>query len=178
MTQSTLMTLQEALSGKEMPPEIREMQTLVEVGFWGFDAQWQRGAIVVHRELAEETAAIFAEIAAARFPIEKVVPVSRYDWSDDLSMEDNNSSGFNYRLAVGKTDLSQHAWGRAIDINPRQNPYLRDELVLPPGAVYNPSVPGTLLENGPVVLAFEKRGWTWGGRWTTRKDWHHFEKPL
>jgi hypothetical protein len=170
------MTLQEALSGKEIPEEIRALQTLVEVEHWGFDQQWHRGALVVHRELADEVAAIFAEIAAARFPIEKVLPVAHYHWSDDLSMADNNSSAFNYRLAVGKPNLSQHSWGRAIDINPRLNPYLRGELVLPPGAIYDPQVPGTLLENGPVVRAFESRGWTWGGRWTTLKDWHHFEK--
>jgi hypothetical protein len=170
------MTLQEALTGKEIPDEIRALQVLVEVEHWGFDQQWHRGALVVHRELAEEVAAIFAEIAAARFPIEKVLPVAHYNWSDDLSMVDNNSSAFNYRLAVGKPNLSQHAWGRAVDINPRLNPYIRGELVLPPGAIYDPQVPGTLLENGPVVRAFEARGWTWGGRWTTLKDWHHFEK--
>lgn len=91
-------------------------------------------------------------------------------------MADNNSSAFNYRTAVGKTNLSRHAFGRAIDINPVQNPYVKGGLVLPPGAVYDTGVRGTLLPDGVVVQAFEKRGWTWGGRWTTLKDWHHFEK--
>ena len=40
-----------------------------------------------------------------------------------------------------------------------------------------PAAPGTLLETGPVVAAFESRGFIWGGRWETLKDWHHFEKP-
>jgi hypothetical protein len=170
------MNLEEALRGKDIPLEIRELQTLVEVEHWGFDAQWHRGILVVHRELAAEVSAIFAELALARFPIEKVRPVSHYDWSDDLSMADNNSSAFNYRLAVGKPKMSQHSWGRAVDINPRLNPYLRDDLVLPPDATYDPQVPGTIVEDGPVVHAFESRGWTWGGRWTNLKDYHHFEK--
>jgi len=67
---------------------------------------------------------------------------------------------------VGKSKLSYHSWGRAIDINPVQNPYIRGEVVLPPGAVRDAERPGTLLADGAVVAAFESRGWTWGGRWT------------
>jgi hypothetical protein len=106
-----------------------------------------------------------------------MLPVVIYDWSDDASMAANNSSAFNYRLAVGKTRLSQHSFGRAIDINPMQNPYIKGDVILPPGSVYDATVSGTLLPEGPVVTAFEKRGWVWGGRWTSLLDWHHFEKP-
>lgn len=171
------MTLEEALSGKEIPLTIRETLTLLNIEYCGFDEQQHNGQIVIHRELKNEVRKIFEEILLARFPIEKLVPVVAYDWSDDDSMADNNSSAFNYRRAVGKLRLSQHAYGRAIDINPRQNPYIKDLLVLPPKATYNMSERGTLLGAGPAVAAFEKRGWIWGGRWTTLKDWHHFAKP-
>lgn len=171
------MTLREALSGKEIPPDMEQNLVLLDLTYWGFDAAWHTGQIVVHRDLSEEVRAIFEEIAMARFPIRKIQPVAAYDWSDDASMSDDNSSGFNYRLALGKTSLSQHAYGRAIDINPLCNPYIKGDLVLPANSIYDPDAPGTLLADGPVVAAFEKRGWTWGGRWTTLKDWHHFEKP-
>jgi hypothetical protein len=171
------MTLSEALAGKQIPADIRESLVLINVEYWGFDGIRHGGQLVVHCDLADEVREIFQEIAAARFPIAKMIPVVAYAWSDDATMADNNSSAFNYRLAVGKTHLSQHSYGRAIDINPVQNPYVKGDLVLPPGAIYDPTVPGTLLAHGPVVAAFEKRGWVWGGRWTTLFDWHHFEKP-
>ncbi|MDF2441332.1 MAG: hypothetical protein JWN98_2316 [Abditibacteriota bacterium] len=171
-----MMTLEEALAGKEMPLEIRQNQALLDLPYWGFDGEMHQGQLVIQRELAAEVQAIFAEIAQLRFPIAKMVPVVAYAWSDDDSMADNNSSAFNYRFAQGKPKLSYHAYGRAIDINPVQNPYIKGELVLPPGAVYNPEARGTLLGDGPVVAVFEKRGWTWGGRWQRLSDWHHFEK--
>jgi hypothetical protein len=91
-------------------------------------------------------------------------------------MEDNNSSAFNYRNIVGGENLSQHAYGRAIDINPRQNPYIKGDIILPQNAVYATDVPGTIISDGPVVEAFVKHGWDWGGNWQRLKDWQHFEK--
>jgi hypothetical protein len=172
------MTLEEALHNSPAPPEILATQVLLDLEFLGFDGQLQVGQLVAHRDLALEIRAIFAEILAAHFPIFSLIPVVAFNWSDDFSMAHNNSSAFNYRLKVGKTALSAHASGCAIDINPFQNPYISGDLVLPPNAVYDAKIPGTLAENGAVVRAFESRGWIWGGRWTTLKDWHHFEKPL
>ena len=171
------MNLETALGPQEIPPEIREILVLLNLEYSGFDGKLQIGQLIVHRQLEEEVRAIFREISAAQFPIEKMQPVSVYDYSDDASMADNNSSAFNYRRAVGKSQLSQHAFGRAIDINPLQNPYVKGDLILPPNGIYNPNARGTLREDGAVVQAFEKRGWIWGGRWTSLKDWHHFEKP-
>ena len=169
-------TLDAAIAGQEIPTEIREDLALLNIEHWGFDDQPHSGQLIIHRALAHEVTEIFQEIAAVRFPIAKMVPVTIYNWSDDASMADNNSSGFNYRHAVGKPQLSQHAYGRAIDMNPAQNPYVKGEQILPPGALYNPAARGVLLAEGPVIAAFERRGWTWGGRWSTLKDWHHFEK--
>jgi peptidoglycan L-alanyl-D-glutamate endopeptidase CwlK len=170
------MTWQEALRGRAIPHAIQSTLVLLDVEYRGFDAWLHRGQIIVHHELSEDVTAIFFELCAMRFPIEKVIPVARYGWSDDASMADNNSSGFNYRLAVGLPHLSQHALGRAIDINPCLNPYLKGALILPPNAVYDCSRPGTLCANDLAVEAFTTRGWTWGGDWTHLKDWQHFEK--
>jgi hypothetical protein len=93
-------------------------------------------------------------------------------------MEANNTSAFNFRFKTGsRTELSKHAGGRAIDINPVQNPYIKGELVLPKSSEYDPEAEGTLCEDHPVVRTFLKLGWEWGGNWTSRKDYQHFEKP-
>jgi len=176
MSIKTYTTLAEALTGKDIPESVKETLNLIDVEYWSFENHRGIGQLVVHRDLAVEVKTIFAEIAAGRFPIEKIIPVGAYDWSDDASMEGNNSSAFNYRNIVGGENLSQHAFGRAIDINPRQNPYVKGDIVLPPKAVYAPDVPGTITPGDVVVEAFLKRGWDWGGNWQRLKDWQHFEK--
>lgn len=170
------MTLEQALTGKDIPRDIEKNLVLVNVEYWSFDGREHTGQLVIHEDLAEEVKAIFADIKEARFPIEKMTPISKYAWSDEDSMADNNSSSFNYRSVQGWSRLSEHAYGRAIDINPRLNPYVKDGFSLPAGAIYSPEVPGTITSDGPVVAAFRKHGWKWGGRWRKLKDWQHFEK--
>lgn len=170
------------LHGSLAPPSILATLQVLAVYFIGFDDILHCGQIVVARELEKEVLDIFSELCALRFPIEKVIPLARFNWSDDESMNANNSSGFNYRAIVGGENLSYHATGRAIDINPRQNPYIKPNsdspnLILPPNAVYNPHQKGTLTAHSEAVRVFESRGWEWGGRWTTRFDYHHFQKP-
>lgn len=170
------MTLAQSLQTSAAPPQILSNQTLLDVPFVDFEGEERVGQIVVARDVADDVAAIFAEIYG--FPIAQITPLVSFNWRDDASMEANNCSGFNYRAKVGKSELSAHALGRAVDINPRQNPYVKGELILPAGAIYDETAVGTLLPNGIVVRAFEKRGWEWGGRWTRLLDYHHFEKAL
>ena len=170
------MTLAEALKNSAAPPAILANQTLLDVPFLDFFGEERVGQLVVARGVADDVAAILAEIYG--FPIAQIIPVSYFGWSDDASMEANNCSGFNYRVKVGKTELSAHALGRAVDLNPRCNPYINGDLVLPKGAIYDETAVGTVLAQGIVVRAFERRGWQWGGRWTSLLDYHHFEKPV
>ena len=93
-------------------------------------------------------------------------------------MEANNTSAFNYRPVTGGTRLSNHAYGRAIDINTFLNPYIKGDIVLPHGARYDPNIEGTFTSENPIVKTFIQLGWQWGGDWTDLKDYQHFEKPL
>lgn len=172
----TFMTLEEALEGSPAPPEVLATQTLLSIPFVDFAGETQVGQLVVHRDLAVEVVELFRLLFVERFALARMMPIVAFGWSDDLSMEANNCSAFNYRVKVGKSELSAHALGRALDINPRQNPYIRGELVLPEGAVYDAEVAGTLTPDSIAVRFLESRGWVWGGRWTTLKDFHHFEK--
>jgi peptidoglycan L-alanyl-D-glutamate endopeptidase CwlK len=182
----SLMSEADAFDGlsPECPDDIRESQSIVEVCHVAFDGLVHRGQVVVHRDLAADIRAVFDVALRMRFPIASVIPIShprfRKDgrWNDDLSMEANNTSGFNYRAVTGGSRLSNHARGRAIDINPTLNPYVKEASVLPPGARYDPDAPGTFTPDHPVVRAFLQRGWEWGGMWTSLKDYQHFERPL
>lgn len=171
------LTLQQALQGKKFPRSIRDDLVLVEVPYLGYDGRDHRGQLVIHRDLEDDVRAIFAELRALDFPLEKIVPVARYDWSDGDSMADNNTSAFNYRVVSGRGGLSQHALGRAIDINPLCNPCLRDGMTFPKNAKWDKNAQGTVV-TGPIVQAFTRRGWRWGGDWrrTNITDYQHFEK--
>jgi hypothetical protein len=152
----------------------------VTASHWGFDGAVHTGEIIVNADLAGEVAAIFRDLYAQGFPIERMLPVEHYAGDDDATMADNDSSGFNCRPVTGGTAWSNHAYGRAIDINPIQNPYVRGSTVLPPaGRSYlDRSTAGTgkILAGSGVVDAFGARGWTWGGNWTSPRDYMHFER--
>jgi len=142
------------------------------------DNTTHHGQLVVHKEVAEDVKEIFEIIRQIHFPIEKVVPICEYKWSDEKSMQDNNSSGFNYRFISGSKILSKHASGLAIDINPKQNPYIKNGITSPAGSVYDIDAEGTITSDSPIVAEFKKRGWTWGGDWKSLKDYQHFQKNL
>lgn len=176
------MTFAEAVQNMPMPApkNILESLELVKVLYFSFDGKLHQGQILVRRDLVEEVQGFFRLAREHRFPIYSVIPISspRFDWSDDKSMEANNSSGFNYRFIAGTDVFSKHAYGRAIDINPRLNPYVRDGVSLPAGAVYEPGKPGVFTSNSPLVVYLKKHGWVWGGDWVSPRpqDNHHFQK--
>ncbi|MCX5710623.1 MAG: M15 family metallopeptidase, partial [Candidatus Omnitrophica bacterium] len=178
------MSLSSALR-KYSPPEFKKRQRLIDVLYYSFDGKIHKGQLVIDERLVPDIREVFKVALNTRFPIKSVIPIShdRFyrngKWnSDDQSMMANNTSAFNYRTATGARSLSNHAYGFAIDINPVQNPYIKRNRVLPPGAVYNTSRPGTLYEGSPVVKTFKRLDWTWGGNWKSLKDYQHFEKVL
>jgi len=181
------MTDKEAFDGlnPQCPREIRERQKIVTVKYYSSDNTIHQGQLVIDGELEEDIKTVFEVSLQEHFPIHSVIPTSdnrfRKDgrWDDDLSMEANNTSAFNYRVVTGSSGrLSKHAYGRAIDINPFQNPYIKGATILPEGSKYDPTDDGTLTPDHPVVRAFLRLGWEWGGNWTSLKDYQHFEKPL
>jgi hypothetical protein len=170
------MSLDEAVAGTKAPAEVVEQLELIDVPFVDFDGTAQTGQLVVNRALAAEIKDIFAAIAKLKFPIEKIVPAVKYDWVDERTMADNNTSAFNYRLISGTNTPSLHGLGRAIDINPRINPYFGRLGVEPAGAVYDTGARGALVDGHPVVKLFLDRGWTWLGHRPEFPDYQHFQK--
>ena len=121
---------------------------------------------------------VFERLFERRFPIRRVRLVDRYDADDRASMRHDNTSAFNCRYVSGTTTWSQHAYGRAIDINPVENPYVVGSRVSPRrGRAYldrSDVRPGMVVRRGVVWRAFRRIGWGWGGGWSTAKDYQHF----
>lgn len=155
----------------------------IQISHWGFDEEVHIGELIVNAHVAEEVVEIFRELFAAKYPIEKMKLIDEYGADDNLSMMDNNSSAFCYREVAGsKGKLSKHSYGLAIDINPVQNPYIKENIILPSiGEEYlhrEEFRTGMIVEGDICYDAFTSRGWTWGGNWNTLKDYQHFEYNL
>jgi len=154
--------------------------TLLKLSFINMKGETKIGELVVDKNLSEEVVDIFEEIYNCKFPIEKMITIDYYNCNDDKSMEDNNTSAFNYRMVSGSRKLSDHSYGRAIDINPLLNPYIRKRDIQPKnGEKYvdrTQNEKGMIHQEDCVVKAFKSRGWQWGGDWKYSKDYQHFYK--
>lgn len=170
---------------KNCPVPLKDLRYL-NIKHLGFDGNDKIGELIVHKSVASNVIKIFDELYDIKYPIYKMKLVSDYKADDWLSIEANNSSAFNCRPITGKKNKwSKHAYGKAIDINPIENPYIskkgyishKDSLkyrtrkheikTLKDNAI--------LLKKDKAVKIFEKYGWKWGGDWITIKDYQHFE---
>ncbi|GAA3243167.1 M15 family metallopeptidase [Dactylosporangium siamense] len=153
---------------------------LLRLSYVDFDGTAKVGELVVHRAIADATVRVFAKLYAARFPIRGMQAIEAYDGSDDASMAADNTSAFNCRNVPNTKHWSNHAYGRAIDINTVENPYLPGKQIMPPaGKDYldrRTVRPGMIVAGDAVVTAFKAEGFTWGGSWRTGVDYQHFEK--
>ena len=151
---------------------------------WDYDDQPHQGELVCNRLIADKLLAIFRELYQAHYPIQRIRLADEYDANDELQMRDNNTSCFCYRNVSGSKNLSKHARGLAIDINPLYNPYIRyrkdgSQIIEPANAkpYANRSKQYRYkIEKGDLChQLFLKYGFTWGGSWRTMKDYQHFE---
>ncbi len=152
----------------------------VTVSFRGFDGLPHTGELIVAARGADDVAAVFGELYRADFPIEEMRVVEPAELTAPPTGDDNNTTAFVCRPAVGLTRWSAHALGLAVDVNPFQNPYSKGDLVLPElASAYldrDRDRPGMIFDGGPVVAAFARIGWKWGGHWTSPVDRHHFSQ--
>jgi hypothetical protein len=160
------------------PVPIRELR-LVRVAYWGFDRERHLGRMVVHARWARAIVRVFGRLYDAGFPIRRMRLVDHYGANDRRSMADDNTSAFNCRWRAGVCCVwSQHAYGRAIDLNPVENPFLWFGGVSPPaGAEFVDRTQRRkgMIHHGDVVWsAFRSQGWEWGGDWSGEKDYQHF----
>jgi D-alanyl-D-alanine carboxypeptidase len=151
--------------------------------YHGFDRQTHRGQIVVNQTVAAPLATVFAKLYRLGFPIRDgsfaaIYGPHRHPNGDVTASFECRNAAASPCTGTGRTHhWSMHAFGEAVDLDPRENPYVgcgmtRDKTALSylkrsrhrPGMV-------TLA----VRQAFASIGWGWGGSWTgSTKDYMHF----
>ena len=158
----------------------------VRLAFWGFDGRRHTGELLVHADAADDMVRVFGQLYAARFPIEEMRITRAEEIDAEPTGDGNNTGAFTCRPVHGTTNWAQHAYGRAVDVNPFQNPYIKppaaegvpgDMLIPELAAVYldrSRAAPGMIRPDDAVVRAFASVGWQWGGNWTKAKDYMHF----
>lgn len=160
------------------PVSIRDLR-VIKVSFHGFDGERHRGRVVVNKDASDALVYAFRAMWANHFKIRRMRLVDHYGASDHRSMRADNTSAFNCRYVAGTTRWSEHAYGRAIDINPVENPYIGSDGHVSPrnGRRYrdrSQHAKGLIHSGGATVRAFEDVGWGWGGNWSSPTDYQHF----
>lgn len=157
----------------------------------GFDGKVHVGEMIVNKAISDEILEIFTILFQNDYQIEKMVLVDDYDADDKKSIDDNNSSAFNYRAVTDNPSiLSYHGMGVAIDINPINNPYIwsdgsggweyedRDADKYLDRYAEDAAQRHMINHNDLCYKLFTERGYTWGGDWSDPIDYQHFEKPI
>ena len=159
----------------------------IRVNHWDFNNKTVSGEIIVHKDVADELVAIFEELYNIGYPIRQMQLVSNYNGNDWKSIDADNTSAFNCRPVTGKKKKwSKHAYGKAIDLNPIENPYVSKSGHISHKAslkyrkrqhhINSPADKAILLKYDQATKIFKKYGWSWGGDWHTMKDYQHFVK--
>ena len=151
-----------------------------------FNGNKKMGEIIVHKDVASEVSQIFGELYVIGYPIHKMKLVSEYKGSDWQSIEADNTSAFNCRNATGSKKWSKHSYGKAIDLNSIENPYISRSGHISHKASqqyrkrihkkHTAADKAVLLKKDKAVRIFKKYGWKWGGDWSGVKDYQHFSK--
>jgi hypothetical protein len=165
------------------PVSLRDLR-LLTVRHWGFDGRTHDGQLIVNKDVAAPLARVFRRLYALRFPI-RYMRVDIYKPGRALPAHNDVSGSFECREAVpspcvggtGSGSWSNHAYGHAVDLNPRENPYVGCGKVR--DGRRSPYINRSPLRKGmvtpAVVRAFRSIGWGWGGEWSGRtKDYMHF----
>lgn len=158
----------------------------VHILHYDFEGNLAEGELICNNYIAQDLIEIFYELFLNEYRLERVTLIENYNGDDTLSMMDNNTSCFNYRVVDGTTNLSKHAYGLAIDINPFYNPYVTYPggkiRISPPGsepyADRDADFPYKINESDLCYKLFKEHGFTWGGDWNSSKDYQHFQKTI
>ena len=152
----------------------------LRLSYVDFDGEDQVGELVCNQAVADDLVEIFKALYEARYPIRSIRLIDDFGGDDEASMAADNTSCFNYRRKTGMRQLSKHALGLAVDINPYENPYVRPHRVRPVDAAFyadrTQDFPHKIDKNDLCYRLFRDHGFSWGGSWRSVQDYQHFEK--
>lgn len=179
------------ITGSSYPAESSEALAIqyedlryLHISHYDFNGEVVDGELICNKTIVEDLISIFYELYRNEYRLERVHLIDDYLGDDTASMQDNNTSCFNYRTVEGSTSLSKHALGLAVDINPLYNPYITYEngvaSVSPAeSAEYadrSQAFPYKIDREDLCYKLFTSHGFTWGGNWNSVKDYQHFQK--
>lgn len=163
----------------ECPVQRPQALRVVHINFIDFAGGVQRGQLVVNSDVAPSVVRMFSRLFREKFPIRRMRPVENYDGNSNVSLRADNTSAYNCRRADqinAPFRESPHANGRAIDINPRENPWkdLRCRCWFPSRQLRErvPG-PGVIIRSGLVWQTFKSEGWIWQN--IDVPDYMHFD---
>lgn len=168
--------------------DLRYIKTL----YYDFDGKIRSGELIVNKAIAKDTRDVFVELFRIKYQIRKMKLIDSYYTEggsgtdvDTASMNDDNTSAFNYRFVAGTSTLSMHGYGRAIDVNPFENPWCPGGRLYPNqsksaayanrGANTGERKPHMIFQDSKITKLFKAHGFRWLGETDTR-DYQHFEK--
>ena len=171
------------MKGKSLPDkaliQVEDLRYLT-IPYYDFNGEIQQGEMVCNKAIAHDLLVVFCELFHLEYPINSIRLVDDFDADDEASMEANNTSCFNYRNVPGTTNLSKHALGMAVDINPLQNPWIPGKKVYPVNAVEyvdrTRDFPHKIDHDDACYRIMKARGFFWGGDWKRGTDYQHFHK--
>lgn len=170
---------------KGCPVGLKDLRYL-RLPYLGFDGKRHTGEMIVHKDVSDEVVRIFTTLYERGYPIRRMQLVSDFGGNDWRSIEADNTSAFNCRRATGSKKWSRHSYGKAIDLNPIENPYIArlGRIAHRASETYRkrirksdtPASNAVLLRGDATVRLFKSYGWRWGGAWHGVKDYQHFDK--
>ena len=145
------------------PVPLRDLR-LLKLRVRNFENETKRGRLVVHKTAAPRMVKVFRRLFDAGFRIRRMQLVDAFGADDHRSMNADNTSAFNCREVAGRPGVwSRHAFGRAIDVNPVENPYVSGSHISPvrgrPFAIRSPHRRGMVGKGGLAVRVFASIGW-------------------
>jgi hypothetical protein len=179
--------IKDRIVGKSYPSDVKnakigfEELNYLHILYYDFENEVQEGEIICNKAIRDDLLEVFQELYEAKYQFCSVRLVDDFDANDEMSMEANNTSCFNYREIRDTGVLSRHGLGLAIDINPLNNPCVI-------GDSYEPLTAGEFVDRSKDFdhkideddLAYKlltEHGFFWGGSWKSVKDYQHFEIP-
>lgn len=170
------------------PIKLKDLRYL-KLQYINFNNESKIGELIVNKDVVNDLVLIFKKLYEIRYPIYKMQLISNFNGDDFASIEANNSSAFNCRKIENTNRWSSHSSGRAIDINPIQNPFIskNEKIFHKNSEVFKNRVrvnsaieqKAMMLKNDEIVKLFKNQKWIWGGDWISYKDYQHFHKgPL
>ena len=163
-----------------MPYRLR----VLTVRYYGFDHRTHLGQIVVNEKVTTQLATVFGKLYAMRFPIREMSFAAMY--GPHPNQNGDVTASFECRDAVPSPcngnakgmNWSMHAYGEAVDVDPRENPYVgcgmtRDKTAR--SYMKRSDVRPGMVTRAIYDRTFATVGWGWGGLWTgSTKDYMHF----